>query len=116
MPQSVVIRGRVEPPTEALVSAESSAPDDRSASGQSDLSGVFVVRGAPLGKLKISAHARDGRAGEVSISAEVDQTGVVVPLHPRASVTGRVVDDRGAAVAYAAVWANEHRATAGPDG
>lgn len=103
----VTIRGRVEPPTAKVgVSLAPAVPigfanmfdavksilvhDD------TDDAGTFVLHNVPAGAFKLTARAEDGRTGvQPIVVAQVEQTGIVVTLEPRASISGRVVDTNG---------------------
>ncbi|MBA2541928.1 MAG: carboxypeptidase regulatory-like domain-containing protein [Deltaproteobacteria bacterium] len=68
--------------------------------GETDASGVFTLKGAPPGEMSIVATTVDGRKGKLAIVVTgADQTGLIVKLEPRASIAGKVVDEKGAAVA-----------------
>jgi hypothetical protein len=76
--------------------------------GDSDATGVFTLRNAPPGKFKLAAQTKDGRKGNISITvASVDQSGLVIPITPRASIAGRVVDTNGKPVAGVEVIADD---------
>ena len=67
---------------------------------ESDATGAFTLKNAPPGKFRISAVAKDGRTGKLPIAiTDVDQSGLVVQLTPRASVAGHVIDTNGKPVA-----------------
>lgn len=100
------ITGRVEPPTVATISLELQAEvglgnmfemiKAAMSRTESDATGVFTLKNAPPGKLRVVAVAKDGRTGKTPITvASVDQSGIVVTLEPRASIAGRVVDTSG---------------------
>ena len=110
MSAGATISGRVEPAAIAkigvLVDSERSVSNSGaeinalSARTQSDSTGAFTLRGVPDGSLQITAAAKDGRAGSISIVvAANDQSGLVLPITPRASVSGRVMDANGKPVA-----------------
>ncbi|NVB85225.1 MAG: PDZ domain-containing protein, partial [Kofleriaceae bacterium] len=67
--------------------------------GATDASGTFTLHNVPAGSFELKGMAPDGHAGQLAITvAETDQSGLVVKLDARASVSGRVVDTTGAAV------------------
>ncbi len=75
--------------------------------GTSDATGGFTLRSVPPGTFTIVAHTRDGRSGKLTVTvAAADQTGLLVPLEARGSVSGRVVDASGTAVAGVTVEAS----------
>lgn len=68
--------------------------------GESDATGAFTLKGAPPGEMSIVATTVDGRKGKLEITvAAADQIGLIVKLEPRASIAGKVVDEKAAAVA-----------------
>lgn len=68
--------------------------------GDSDATGAFTLRAAPPGAFDLVATTTDGRKGKLAITvADADQTGLIVKLEPRASIAGKVVDEKGAVVA-----------------
>jgi hypothetical protein len=76
-------------------------------SGESDATGKFTVRNVPPGEFTLVAKVKDGRTGRLPVTvAEADQTGLVIPLEPRAAIIGRVVDPSGVAVPGVGVHAN----------
>ena len=80
--------------------------------GETDESGAFTLKNVPAGSLKLSAMAPDGHAGELPITvAETDQSGLVIKLEARATVSGRVIDTSGKPVASARVRADARRQT-----
>jgi hypothetical protein len=77
--------------------------------GDSDASGAFVMRNVPPGSFTLTAKTTDGRAGKLALTVgDVDQANVVVKLEKRASIAGRVIDDKGAPVAGVHVSAHGH--------
>lgn len=115
--RGVTITGRVEPAAVATVTLELEAEvglgnmfDMVKASmcrTESDATGAFKLANAPPGKFRIVGVAKDGRTGKAPITiADVDQSGIVVQLTPRASIAGRVVDTNGKPVADIDVDAN----------
>ncbi len=119
MPAGVTIRGRVEPVGRVEIELVSNDELTSTSSVQTDVdaTGGFVLRTVPSGKLTIYATAADGRAGKLPIVVtDSDQSGLVVALEPRASISGKVMDDQGAPVAGAVVSAKRRLATSGPDG
>lgn len=108
--RGVTITGRVEPPGVATVTLELEGEvglgnmfDMVKAAmcrTESDATGAFTMANAPAGKFLVMASAKDGRTGKVPITiADVDQSGIVVQLTPRASIAGRVIDTNGKPVA-----------------
>ena len=105
----VTVSGRVEPGTVAEVTIEPTqvgignifeAIKALLVRADSDVTGAFVLHHVPPGAFTLHAHVTDGRAGSLPlVVALVDQTGIVIKLEPRASITGRVVDGNGAPVA-----------------
>lgn len=108
--RGVEVRGRVEPPAMAAVSL-TLADDDAGfmtflanlgnvlVRGRADASGEFTLRPVKPGPLRLVAEAPDGSRGQLDVEVGADGLkGAVVMLEPRATVTGRVVDARGAAV------------------
>ncbi len=75
--------------------------------GQSDATGAFTMHSAPPGAFKLVAQTGDGRTGSIEVTiTTADQTGLVIPLEARGSISGRVVDPGGAAVAGVTVEAS----------
>jgi hypothetical protein len=73
----------------------------------SDASGRFTLRDVPPGQFTIVAVSKQGLGGTLAVTVtSADQTGLVVPLSPRASVAGRVVDANGKPIAntYVDAW------------
>jgi Carboxypeptidase regulatory-like domain/PDZ domain len=110
------LSGRVEPGAIADVTLEidedvSSARFDememsRLVRATSDATGRFSLRNVPRGRFAIRALTKDGLAGTLAVtSTTADQTGLVVPLSPRASIAGRVVDTNGKPVTTGTVYA-----------
>ncbi len=109
----VRIRGRVDPPQPARISLKFDPGQaslgtifnvitDALASGRSDDAGVFEVGPVTPGgafserTLTLVAEADSGDRGEIEIQlGREDLEGVVIPLSPRASVAGTVLDDLG---------------------
>lgn len=102
----VTITGRVEPAAVASVALELQAEvgfanmfemvKAMMCRSESDATGAFTLKNAPPGKFRIVAQVKDGRTGKTPITvANVDQSGLVVALTPRASIAGRVVDTSG---------------------
>jgi uncharacterized GH25 family protein len=102
----VTLSGRVEPGAVATVSLELEAEvgitnmfeavKAAMCRGQSDATGAFTLKNAPPGKFKLQATTKEGTKGFIPITvAGVDQSGLVVPIKPHASIAGRVVDSSG---------------------
>ena len=78
----------------------------------SDGTGEFVLRHVPDGKFVIVARTKDGPTGKLAITvAGADQTGLVVTLEKRGSISGRVIDTNGAPVAGTKVIAQAAEGT-----
>ncbi len=111
----VTIAGRVEPPTATVaISIEPQgtigianmfdAMKTVLVHGTTDASGAFTLKNVPGGAFKLEASAPAGSAGSIPlVVAQTDQSGLVVKLEPRASISGRVIDTSGNAVAKASV-------------
>ncbi|HTR49268.1 MAG TPA: carboxypeptidase regulatory-like domain-containing protein [Kofleriaceae bacterium] len=100
----------------------------------SDATGNFVLEHVPSGKFVLTARTREGPAGKLEIAVtDANQSGLVVALETRASISGKVVDtngkpvegtrvaarpsDKDMAVSVAMSQAFGHgAATSGPDG
>ncbi|MGN6104996.1 MAG: carboxypeptidase regulatory-like domain-containing protein [Kofleriaceae bacterium] len=84
------------------------------ARAESDETGAFTLRGVPDGAFQLRATTTDGRKGLLPIQvAGRDQRDLVVELAAQASLSGRVVDARGAAVAGVRVRAEAARGARG---
>ncbi|MDC0718067.1 carboxypeptidase regulatory-like domain-containing protein [Nannocystis bainbridge] len=108
--RGVELRGRVEPPALAAISL--TLADDEPGfmtvlanlgnvlvRSRADAGGEFTLRPVKPGKLRVIAEAPDGSRGQLDVEVGVEGLrGAVVTLEPRATVTGRVVDARGAPV------------------
>jgi len=115
MEAGVTLSGRVEPPvagarlslvlTGAIGIANLfQAAKSALVSAETDAQGRFIVRSAPAGAFTLIAKAPTGETGKLPlVIGEKDIANLVVKLEPRASIAGRVVDDKGAAVAGARV-------------
>lgn len=108
------IRGRVDPPQPAKISVQLdpstmnmgnmvSGIMDSFAGDHTDEGGEFEVGPVAGGgafrtrKLKLTAFADSGDRGEIEVELGSDDlANVVIPLTPRATVAGTVLDDRGA--------------------
>jgi len=111
METGTTLSGKVEPPAVASLSLEIDSDkigfgnmfDVMKAvmvAGDSDASGAFTVRNAPTGEYTLIATTKDGRTGKLPVTiTATDQTGLVIRLEDRASISGRVVDAAGVAVA-----------------
>ncbi len=74
--------------------------------GETDATGAFTLKNVPAGSFKIHAIAPEGGTGDLPLTvADTDQSGLVVKLDARATVTGKVVDTSGKQVASARVRA-----------
>lgn len=107
----VVLSGKVDPPMVASLGLE--VDEDKMSfgnmfgamkamivRGDSDATGAFTLRAAPPGTFDLVATTSDGRKGKLAVTVTTaDQTGLVVKLEPRASIAGKVVDEKGAVVA-----------------
>lgn len=68
--------------------------------GESDATGAFTLKAAPPGEFLLVATTTDGRKGKLAITVgNADQTNLVVKLEQRASIAGKVIDEKGVAVA-----------------
>ena len=111
MRTGATLSGRVDPPVGAQIAVARSGGDafaayDKDsvsiakARTETDVRGAFTLRDVPGGDFEISAMAKDGKSGTLSVTVSgADQSGLVVRLAPRASVAGRVVDTNGRPVA-----------------
>jgi hypothetical protein len=74
--------------------------------GASDATGAFALKSAPPGTFTLVAQTADGSTGKLPVTiTTADQTGLVVTLEARGSISGRVVDPGGGAVAGVTVQA-----------
>jgi hypothetical protein len=106
--RGVELRGRVEPPTLAAVSLTLADEEAGFMSvlanlgnmfvrSRADARGEFALKPVKPGKLRVIAEAPDGSRGQLDVEVgERGASGLVVALEPRATITGRVVDARGA--------------------
>jgi len=113
----VTIAGKVTPPQAAGVTIELAgevgianmfdAIKTFMVRGDADpATGAFTLHNVPAGAFKLVARATAGPVGTLPITiAAADQRDVVVPLEIRASLSGKVVDTTGAAIAGASVSA-----------
>ncbi|MBA3461476.1 MAG: carboxypeptidase regulatory-like domain-containing protein [Deltaproteobacteria bacterium] len=110
MRAGVNLSGRVEPPLVAQVAIarvgddilanDKDAVSIATARTESDATGAFMLRDVPAGEFEISAMATDGKSGKVTVTVNGgDQSGLAIPLSPRASMSGRVIDSNGKPVA-----------------
>ncbi len=68
--------------------------------GETDAAGAFTLHNVPPGEFSLAAHMVDGRKGTLPVVvAQADQQGLIVKLEARASIAGKVVDEKGAVVA-----------------
>jgi hypothetical protein len=122
--RGATLRGTVQPATAATVALEVDptklsfgtmfdAMKAMMASADTDASGAFEIHHAPHGEFSLVASAPDGRTGKLPITIDGDRAGLVVALEPRGSISGRVIDDKGAPVAGIDIRA---RAADGPRG
>ncbi len=119
MRSGLTISGRVEPPGvvqiglarpvgNSLGALDLEAASIANARTESDAAGAFTLRALPAGDFEVIAMAKDGRSGMVPVVlSSGDVSGLVIPLSPRASVAGRVVDTNGNPVPGVSVF--EHR-------
>jgi protocatechuate 3,4-dioxygenase beta subunit len=117
MSTGVTLSGRVEPPqanvrmTVVLTGGGSLLQifDGVKAAlvhGETDETGAFKVPNAPSGAFTLTATAKSGDTGTLSVLiGDKDMTDLVVKLETRPSIAGRVVNDKGAPVADATVLA-----------
>lgn len=118
MSTGVTLAGRVEPPVEGArvtlkltggigIAQLFDMAKAMLAHATTDATGAFTVRNAPAGAFTLVAAAKTGDTGELPlVIGEVDQQGLVVKLETRASISGRVVDDKGVAVTDATITAD----------
>jgi hypothetical protein len=115
------IRGRVDPPQPAKISVQMDPGSislgnmvagimDTFAGDHTDERGEFevgpVAGGGTFGtrKLKLTAFADSGDRGEIEVEiGRDDLADIVIPLTPRATVAGTVLDDRGAPQTHVSV-------------
>jgi protocatechuate 3,4-dioxygenase beta subunit len=72
----------------------------------SDSTGAFVMRHVPEGSFVLVARAKDGPTGRLPVTVTgANQTGLVITLEQRGSISGRVIDTNGAPVAGTKVMA-----------
>ena len=73
-----------------------------------DAQGMFELKNVPAGSFNVTGTAPDGSEGKTPVAVtEKDQTGLMVKLEARATVSGRVIDTNGAPVDGARVNAHE---------
>jgi uncharacterized GH25 family protein len=118
MDSGLTISGKVQPGQRAQLSLQ--LPDGVSGIGdifaalkvitartQSDDSGAFTMTSVPDGKFELVAQTTDGKRGKIAVTIDgVNQTGLVVTLTPRASLSGTVVDTHGKPVVGVTVQAS----------
>ncbi len=64
--------------------------------GESDPTGAFTLHNVPAGEFTLVARTEDGRKGTLPVTVTTeDQQGLEVKLEARASIAGKVVDERG---------------------
>ena len=102
----VTISGRVQPATAATVGLQYDVFDGQDSPNrdyraaktrvQTDADGAFSLESIPDGEYDIVAVAADGRGGRLPIVvAGVAQSGLVVKVTQRSTISGRVVDANG---------------------
>ena len=109
MEAGVTLTGRVDPPARASISIVN--PGGRGAGklldsvylgmvgDDSDASGVWKLDHVPTGDFVIVAETNGGAVGKLPIAvADRDQKDLAITLEKRASVSGRVIDSKGATV------------------
>jgi protocatechuate 3,4-dioxygenase beta subunit len=113
----VTIAGKVTPQQAAVVTIELAAEIGIAnmfdaiktfmVHGDADpATGAFTLHNVPTGAFKLVARATAGPVGKLPITiTAADQRDVVVPLEVRASLSGKVIDTTGAAIAGATVSA-----------
>ena len=111
MATGVTVAGRVEPPVAGVeIGLELAgqiglgnmfdAAKTLLVHGTSDARGMFELHNVPAGSFQITADAPDGQAGKLAVTmADADQSGLVVKLEARGTVSGRVLDTNGAPAA-----------------
>ncbi|MDX2086246.1 MAG: carboxypeptidase regulatory-like domain-containing protein [Kofleriaceae bacterium] len=122
----VTISGRVEPAAQDVsMSLEPTGPIGFAnmfeaakaivVHADTDATGAFVLHNVPAGSFTLHANSEDGRKGsQLLVVAQIDQSGVVVKLEQRASVSGRVVDTSGKPAAGVRVVAQATKKDDGP--
>lgn len=81
----------------------------------SDATGTFQLRNAPAGAFRIVARTKDGTTGKLDLTVgTTDQSGLIVPISPRASIAGTVIDKRGSPVPGMKVTARSKNERSGP--
>lgn len=106
----VTLSGRVDPPAVAAISLELEGEIGFAnmfdmikvamCRAESDASGAFTLRNVPPGTFQLAARTKEGHTGKLAVTvANVDRSGLVVLLAPRASIAGRVIDTNGKPVA-----------------
>jgi hypothetical protein len=109
MESGVTLTGRIDPPASASISIVNPDPGGAGklmesvylgmTGDDSDASGVWKLEHVPPGKFEIVAETREGAVGKLPIVvADRDQKDLAITLEKRASVSGRVIDTKGAAV------------------
>ena len=113
----VTVAGKVTPPQAAVLTIELAAEIGIAnmfdaiktfmVHGDADpATGAFTLHNVPAGAFKLVARATAGPVGKLPITiTAADQRDVVVPLEVRASLSGKVIDTTGAAIAGATVTA-----------
>ncbi len=107
----VTLAGKVTPPQAAAITVELAgevgianmfdAIKTFMVRGDSDpTTGAFTLHNVPTGAFKLIAKATAGPVGQLPIVVTAaDQRDLIVPLETRASISGKVIDTTGAAVA-----------------
>lgn len=117
--RGVTVRGRIDPVVTGITYIYRTDPGSSwwSRDGMIGPNGELVFPHIPRGRYSLVADAPDGREGSTSVRVtDGDVEGVVVKLEQRAALSGRVVDERGMAVAGCFVAANFAMTTTRADG
>ena len=122
MSTGATLTGRVNPPRRATISIV--LQDDRGFAhvmesvaigmvrGNSDASGAWKLEHVPPGDFVLLASTAEGPAGKLPIVVtDRDQPDLLIALEKRASVSGRVIDTKGAPVSGIKVLARPDRHT-----
>jgi len=119
MSAGVILSGRVDPPVAgARISLELTgqvgfanmfeAFKGAFVRGETNAQGEFTVTSAPPGAFTLTAAAPSGDTGKLMlVIGDKDQRDLVVKLEVRASIAGRLMDDKGSPVADAVVRADK---------
>jgi len=121
----VTLSGRVDPPTTARIGLDvdpesiglgtiASAVGAAAATCRAAPDGSFSLKGVPAGKFTLVAQGDDGSEGRVEVNVTAsDQSGLLVKLDGRASISGVVVDAGGRPVEGVQVEAHADKGNEG---